>query len=77
MQAKGATHTQLFSIRQLLALREAIAPFEADFAVVERDLGESFVRVFPYLQVCRPLRPILQLWSATWVSAVFTVFRYL
>ena len=41
LQTKGATHSQLFSIRQLLALREAIAPFEADFAVVERDLGEQ------------------------------------
>lgn len=31
--------SQLFAIKQLLVLREQIAPFEADFAVVERDLG--------------------------------------
>jgi hypothetical protein len=38
-QSKGVMDSQLFAISQLLALREHIAPFEADFAVVERDLG--------------------------------------
>ena len=33
--------SQLFAIKQLLVLREQIAPFQADFAVVERDLGEA------------------------------------
>lgn len=35
---------QLFAIKQLLVLREQIAPFEADFAVVERGLDFSHMR---------------------------------
>ena len=35
---------QLFQIRQLLILREQIAPFEADFAVVEKELDFSHMR---------------------------------
>ena len=40
----GPLHGQLFTIRQLLILREQIAPFEADFAVVERGLDFSHVK---------------------------------
>ena len=40
----GSIHGQLFTIRQLLILREQIAPFEADFAVVERSLDFSHVK---------------------------------
>ncbi len=36
--------SQLFAIKQLLVLREQIAPFEAEFAVVERDLDFSHMR---------------------------------
>ena len=35
---------QLFAIKQLLVLREQIAPFEADFSVVEKDLDFSHMR---------------------------------
>jgi hypothetical protein len=44
LQSKGVMDSQLFAIKQLLALREQIAPFEADFAVVERDLGGCWGR---------------------------------
>jgi hypothetical protein len=40
----GPLHGQLFTIRQLLILREQIAPFEADFAVVERGLDFSHIK---------------------------------
>ncbi len=43
-KTSGPLHGQLFTIRQLLILREQIAPFEADFAVVERGLDFSHVK---------------------------------
>jgi len=43
-KSAGPLHGQLFTIRQLLILREQIAPFEADFAVVERGLDFSHVK---------------------------------
>ncbi len=43
-QSHGLIDGQLFAIRQLLVLRERIAPFEADFSVVERDLDFSHMR---------------------------------
>ncbi|KAI3426341.1 hypothetical protein D9Q98_008714 [Chlorella vulgaris] len=44
LKSKGVMDSQLFAIKQLLALREQIAPFEADFAVVERDLDFTHMR---------------------------------
>lgn len=37
-------HAQLFSVKQLLTLREGIAPFHADYSVIERDLDFAQVR---------------------------------
>lgn len=44
LKSKGVMDSQLFAIKQLLVLREQIAPFEADFSVVERDLDFSHMR---------------------------------
>ncbi|PSC70334.1 conserved oligomeric Golgi complex subunit 3 [Micractinium conductrix] len=44
LKARGVMDSQLFAIKQLLALREQIAPFKADFAVVERDLDFTHMR---------------------------------
>jgi len=43
-KSAGPLHGRLFAARQLLLLREGIAPLEADFAVVERDLDFSHLR---------------------------------
>lgn len=43
-QSRSVMDGQLFAIKQLLVLREQIAPFEADFAVVERGLDFSHMR---------------------------------
>lgn len=65
-KAAGPLHGQLFTIRQLLILREQIAPFEADFAVVERGLDFSHVK--DYLR--RTLSGQLPLFSFSSNSAV-------
>lgn len=42
--AKSLTDAELFSIKQVLVLREHIASFEAEFAIVERDLDFTHTR---------------------------------
>jgi hypothetical protein len=49
----------LFSVSQLLVLRERLAPFQAEFAVVERDLDFSHMR--DYLRRTLSGEPLLML----------------
>ena len=67
VQARGLADGHLFAIKQMLVLREQIAPFEADFSVTEWDLDFSHMRDYLRRTLSGQL-PLFTLSSGGWVG---------